>query len=303
MKHSASTHRGQEKVRLNRMVGLNHLMRRSRGHPQISLGVIDGPVDLSHPDLVGARIEALATPAACRAADSFACRHGTYVLGILAASRASAAPAICPGCRFLLRPIFGEAAGPEGVPQAKPEELAQAIVELASAGVRLINLSLGLDSSGNRSQRLALQEAYDFAFDRGVLLLVASGNQGRVGFTPLLNHHWPIPVTACDVSGRPLAQANIGHSIGRRGLMAPGAGVPSLSSGGGYAYMQGTSTAAPFVTGALALLWSLHPRASAAHLRQALLPSPANRSLIPPLLNAGAAWMKLAERAAGTVDP
>ena len=58
--------------------------------------------------------------------------------------------------------------------------------------------------------------------------------------------------------------------------------------------MSGTSAAAPFVTGAIALLWSLYPQASAAEIRQAILrPDIPRRSITPPLLNAEASWRLL----------
>jgi hypothetical protein len=52
--------------------------------------------------------------------------------------------------------------------------------------------------------------------------------------------------------------------------------------------------AVPFVTGAIALLWSLFPKATAAEIRRAiLLPGIPRKSVVPPLLNAGASWRAL----------
>jgi subtilisin family serine protease len=60
--------------------------------------------------------------------------------------------------------------------------------------------------------------------------------------------------------------SNFGPSIGSKGLMGPGINITSALSGGGYLQMSGTSFADPFVTGALALLWSVLLMASAAQL-------------------------------------
>ena len=58
--------------------------------------------------------------------------------------------------------------------------------------------------------------------------------------------------------------------------------------------MSGTSVAAPFVTGAIALLWSLFPKTNAEQLRKAILLQGApRRSIIPPLMNAEASWNML----------
>jgi subtilisin family serine protease len=104
---------------------------------------------------------------------------------------------------------------------------------------------------------------------------------------PLFNHPWVLPVGACDRSGRPSPDSNLGSGVGRRGLLAPGAAVSSTVAGGGLGRLSGTSVAAPWVTGAAALLWSLFPAAPAVELRRALmLPHRSRRSIVPPVLNA-----------------
>src|ERR1700693_3994641 len=113
------------------IVGLTPLLKKTSGKPEIAIGLIDGPVALDHPDLAGQRIHQIAetVPSACANRESTACAHGTFVAGMLAAKRGSVAPAICPGCTLLLRPIFSEAQPRDGViPTATPEELAAAIV-------------------------------------------------------------------------------------------------------------------------------------------------------------------------------
>ena len=86
------------------------LMALSSGRSDITIGLLDGPVAMDHPDLAQARLQALtaSAPAACMQANSAACRHGTLVAGILCGPRHSSAPAICPGCTLLVRPVFAE---------------------------------------------------------------------------------------------------------------------------------------------------------------------------------------------------
>jgi subtilisin family serine protease len=103
-----------------------------------------------------------------------------------------------------------------------------------------------------------------------------------------------IPVAACDAQGRLLGSSNLGASLGRRGLAAPGADIESLAASGGTASFSGTSAATPFVAGALALLWSVFPTATAAGLRTAILGDSPRRSVVPPLLDASAAFRALA---------
>ncbi|HSS50806.1 MAG TPA: S8 family serine peptidase, partial [Thermoanaerobaculia bacterium] len=122
------------------------------------------------------------------------------------------------------------------------------------------------------------------------LVVAAAGNGGTLGGSLLTRHPWVLPVAACDRRGRPFGASNLGASIGRRGLAAPGEAVTSLGTDGRPLTLAGTSFAAPFVTGAAALLLSLFQAASAADLKLALTrPGVRRRSVVPPLLDARAA--------------
>jgi subtilisin family serine protease len=275
------------------LVGLTPLMDRTSGRSEIVIGLVDGPVQVGHPSL-GDNIREMGRSHAgggCSHRHSLACMHGTFVAGILSAKRGAEAPAICPGCTLLVRPIFPEVfAADETVPSATPHELAAAIVELVDAGARLVNLSAALAQIPTAREERALRDAVDHAAARGVMIVAAAGNQPTMGTTVITQHASVIPVVACDHRGRPLTESNLAHSIARRGRLAPGAGINSLSPDGSPLPAGGTSVAAPFVTGAIALVWSEFPGASAARVRMAILgAAPARQpSIVPPLLNAWA---------------
>jgi subtilisin family serine protease len=274
------------------LVNLPPLMNLSAGRSDIAVGLIDGPVAVSHPDFASNIREAPRSAAACALATSVACLHGTFVAGILSAKRGSIAPAVCPDCTLLIHPIFAEVVtGDLDSPSAEPEELAAAILACIESGAWVINLSLALMESSPRA-RAALVQALDQAARRGVVIVAAAGNQGTVGGTVITAHPWVVPVGACGLSGGPLNESNLGHSIGRRGLLAPGEQVTSLGSRGQPLTLDGTSAAAPFVTGAIALIWSLIPAASGAEMRLAVLQAHARAraTVTPPLLNAWAAY-------------
>jgi subtilisin family serine protease len=268
-------------------------MERTCGSPQVKIGLIDGPVETWHPDLAGGLFHELAQSAGTQG-DSAARLHGTFVAGILSAKRGSAAPAICPGCTLIIRPIFAETAAGESMPSATPEELATAILDCMNAGARVINLSLALAQPSINGVR-ALEVAFDQAIKRGVIVVAAAGNQGALGSSAITRHPWVIPVAACDDRGRPTNDSNLGGSIGRRGLSALGAGVTSLVAEGEPLTLGGTSVAAPFVTGAVALLWSEFFDASAGQIKLAVTQGSVRRraSVVPPLLNAEAAYRAL----------
>jgi subtilisin family serine protease len=279
------------------LVKLQELMELTAGRPDIMVGLIDGPVVISHSGLAGDNIREVPGEArgACSQAASAACRHGTFVAGILSAKRGSSAPAICPGCTLLVRPVFYETElGDLEQPSAEPRELAAAILSCIEAGARLLNLSLALMQSSAQAKR-TLVEALDRAARRGVIIVAAAGNQATIGGTVITSHPWVIPVAACDLSGKPLEESNLGHSIGRHGLRAPGVHITSLGSEGEPLTLGGTSAAAPFVTGAIALVWSQFPSASAARIRSAFVHADARArtNVTPPLLNAWAAYQVL----------
>ena len=280
-----------------RLVKLDLLMERSSGSSQIAIGLIDGPVAIDHPDLAGGQIRVAGTAgAACSLSGSVACQHGTFVAGILMAQRSSPAPAICPGCTLLVRPIFPESkSGNGGMPTATPRELAAAIQETVAAGARVINLSAALlnpDSGGVRQ----LQAALDFAAARNVITVAAAGNQASIGSSVITRHPWVIPVAGCDLRGNPMPESNFGSSIGKRGLCAPAENITSLGTDGNSRSFGGTSAAAPFVTGTIALLWSAFPAATATQIRVALLQATGVRrgTIVPPLLDANAAYQAMA---------
>jgi subtilisin family serine protease len=275
------------------LIGLDRVMALGNGAPDLSIGIVDGQVDTGHAALSGARFVALGAPPAGPATG-----HGTFVTGLLAARRGGAAPGICPDCRFLLRPVFGAAAEAGTAPQPSPGEIRQAVLDCLAAGARIINLSLGAAGASIHGVP-EVAEAVAAAMARGAIVVTAAGNHGSIGGSALVRHAWALPVVACDGDGRPSGYANLAASIGRRGVMAPGEAITGLAPGGGSVVHSGTSFAAAIVTGALALLWSLAPHASAAAIRQAAGAGAGLRRapLVPPLFNAEAALAALGVRA------
>lgn len=280
-----------------KLVNLPPLMEFTSGRPEILVGLIDGPVASDHPDLAGGNLRVIPGKLAgsCIQDGTFACQHATFVAGILFARKDAPAPSICPNCTLLVRPIFAESNAYNGqLPGATPEELAEAIIETIDAGAVVINLSAALVQPSVRGER-ELRKALDYAAGRRVIIVAAAGNQASVGSSCITRHPWVIPVAACDLQGRPLNYTNLGDSIGRRGLCAPGQDITSLGANGASSTFSGTSAAAPFVTGTVALLFSAFPYAAAAEVKLAVNQAHGRRrSVIPPVLDAWGAYQVMA---------
>ena len=274
------------------LVKLPALMQRTRGDPGMQVAIIDGPVAIRDPAFAGARLsEVPGHRGICDLAGSMACLHGTFVAGILCARPGSGAPAICADCTFLVRPVFAEANGE--IPIATADELADAMLDCLDAGALVINVSAALARPSLKSERM-LDEALQECARRGALVVVAAGNQGSLGSTAITRHPWVIPVVAYDLHGRPMTVTNLGRSIGRQGIGAPGCGVTSLGADGRPRTIEGTSAAAPFVTGTVALLWSLFPGATAGEMKVAVTRPLSRHAVIPPLLDAWRSYQHLA---------
>ncbi|KAA9166176.1 S8 family serine peptidase [Amycolatopsis acidicola] len=253
-------------------------MALTAGRPDVVIGLIDGPVPPGHPGLDARNLRVLP------GFDETPSDHGTFVAGILSGHRGGAAPALAPDCGLLVRPLPTDS--PDG---ASPAELAAAVIDCVDAGARIVNLSAA-ETGARVGGGTALADAIDHAARSGVLLVAAAGNRPVLGGSAVVSHPWVVPV-ATD-GGR----STLGASIGR-GLAVPDGEVVSLAPDGGTTVMAGTSVAAPFVTGAAALLWSLFPAATAAEVKYALLSPgrPMRRRVVPPLLDAWGAHTVLRE--------
>jgi subtilisin family serine protease len=215
------------------LVGLPALMAVTSGRRGVAVALLDGPVVIDHPDLTGQNIRGIpgGVSSGCAEASSSACQHGTFVAGILSARRGSSAPGICPDCSVLVRPIFSEAAAKDELPSATPQQLATAIGECIDAGAWVVNLSAAMGQPSTRAEP-ELHDALDYAARQGMIVVAAAGNQGMLGSSAITRHRWVVPVVGYGVDGRPMAQSNLGRSMGRHGLGAPGEYVTSLSSTG-----------------------------------------------------------------------
>ncbi len=125
--------------------------------------------------------------------------------------------------------------------------------------VQVINASFG-SATGSQAEMDAIQAAGK----AGIVFVVAAGNSGEnIDIAPEFPADYPLDNIICVGSSdnRDLPDYFSNYGSGSVEIFAPGDGILSTSFSGnsGYSYASGTSLAAPFVTGAVALLRAKYP--------------------------------------------
>jgi subtilisin family serine protease len=183
--------------------------------------------------------------------------HGTHVAGIIAATRNNnAGIAGWSLCQLLaVRVLNDSGAGTTDV-------VASGVRWAADNGARIINMSLTSPTNST-----PLEDACDYAAQKGVVIIVASGNDGHqaIGYPAALDQC--VAVGATSMYSRLSSYSNYGAE---QELVAPGDTILSCVPGGAYGWAWGTSMAAPQVTGVAALLLARNWGLSAAEVRAVL---------------------------------
>lgn len=222
----------------------------------LTIAIVDTGVALKHPDLMGNLIPGYnsITESEAPEATQDDNGHGTHVSGIAAAGR-NGVGIVGVAYQAKIMPIKAINSKGDGYDDA----IAEGIVWAADHGAKIINLSIGL---GNGASSAILSVAINYAYDKGCLLVAASGNHDpELQETPVVSYPASDPhvlaIVATDETGKVTNYSEIGPEIS---LAAPGDDIASTwwskTEGPGYSYASGTSMATPFVSGEAALIWS-----------------------------------------------
>lgn len=197
--------------------------------------------------------------------------HGTHGAGTIAAAKGNGGVAGIGDSRYIKIMVLKALGGEEG--KGSPENVIQAIRYAEANGAQICNLSFG---SGQTSPE------FEAAIRDSNMLFVAAagnGNQYEIGYNidahPVYPASFPydniITVGNLLFNGHLDESSNYGQT--NVDLAAPGTYILSTVPSDTYAYMSGTSMAAPMVAGAAALLYSGCPDLSLSDVRTALLSS------------------------------
>jgi subtilisin family serine protease len=242
---------------------LADLHRASTGR-NVTVAVIDSGVDALHPDLAG---QAGMRRNFVDDAPGPAEKHGTAVASIIQArtGNGQGIAGVAPRAHVLALRACWETGAQAA--RCNTLTLGKALNFAIENNARIINMSLA-----GPPDRL-LQALLDAAVSRGVIVVGAADPQIADG---------GFPASHPGVFG--VARTGDAHPASAPLLYAPGTDVPSCMPGARWGMVSGSSYAAAHVTGLLALLAELQPRASAQALRRLLAarpPLPLNATAIP----------------------
>jgi len=219
----------------------------SKGSPDIVVAVVDTGVQSDHPDLAGRLVEGInvVDPSSPPEDDV---GHGTHVAGIIAAEINNNEGVA--GMTWYTKIMPVKVLDSTGA--GSTYSVAEGIIWATDHGANIINMSLG-----NYADAEFLHDALKYAYDHGVLLVAASGNDNtdRPGYPAAYPE--VVAVAATDPDGARAEYSNYGDYID---VAAPGTSIPSTYPGSRYAALSGTSMACPHVAALASLIRAVNPQ-------------------------------------------
>jgi subtilisin family serine protease len=219
------------------------------------IAVIDSGIDQTHPDLAGS----IADVFRGSEADGVGDPHGTEISGIICAH--GIVRGVAPDARLLDVQVFRPQRS-DRPSVATTFDLVRGIDWALAKHARVLNMSF----SGPRDP--LLERSVGVAAAGGAIIVAAAGNGGaKAPFAYPAAYPEVIAVTATDVADHLYASATHGRYIA---MAAPGVDVLVSSGDHAHQLVSGTSYAAAYVSGIVALMIERNPSLSASAARLAL---------------------------------
>ncbi|CAL9404439.1 type VII secretion-associated serine protease mycosin [Streptomyces griseomycini] len=242
----------------------------------VVVAVLDTGVDADHPDLEGNVLPGTDLVGfGAEPGDPAWARHGTNMAGIIAGhghgpGNADGVMGIAPEAEILPVRVILEDRDPSRAKarSTRGNALAEGIRWAADHGADVINLSLGDDSASAHPER-GEDEAIQYALRKGVVVVASAGNGGEKGDRVSYPAAYPGVITATAVD-RYGTRAPFSTRRWYATVSAPGVDVIIADPDRKYYKGWGTSAAAAFVSGAVALVRSAHPDLTPAQIKRLL---------------------------------
>jgi thermitase len=213
------------------------------GASGVKVAVLDTGM-ANHPDLAG-RIVAAQDFTASPYGTVDHHGHGTHTAGTVAAIANNGVGVV--GVAYGASLLNGKVLGDSGA--GSLSSVASGITWAADNGAKVISMSLGanLDCTGT------IQDAADYAWSKGAVLVAAAGNDGVNDVHTPANCNHIVPVGALESNDTRASFSNFGPGVP---IAAPGVMILSTGKDGDYTWMSGTSMATPHAAGVAALIWA-----------------------------------------------
>ncbi|MCD9024471.1 S8 family peptidase [Cohnella silvisoli] len=213
----------------------------TKGSKDVIVAVVDTGVQSDHPDLKGRLVKGtnIVDPSSPPDDDV---GHGTHVAGIIAAEVNNNEGVA--GMTWFTKIMPVKVLDSSGA--GSTYSVAEGIIWATDHGAHIINMSLG-----NYAEAEFLHDALKYAYDHGVVLVAASGNDNtdRPGYPAAYPE--VLAISATDQSEARAEYSNYGDYID---VAAPGTSIPSTYPGSRYAALSGTSMASPHVAALASLV-------------------------------------------------
>lgn len=267
--------------RVRKQVRCSDSIQKSVTAEAVTVAILDTGIG-KHPDF-GERVVAFADFVNGRLAGYDDSGHGTHVAGCVGGSGYASHgvyKGMAPECRFCIGKVLDR--NGEGCIESMKMGLDWVLENHRKYGIRILNVSLGIGTSGEAERMEELVELLDAAWDKGIVVVCAAGNNGpREGTISPLGCSRKVITVGCHEGGYFGARKDLCENFSGRGsrsvfyrkpdVVAPGTDITSCnvswkgSTFGGYrsAYTKksGTSMATPVVSGAAALFLQKFPQA------------------------------------------
>lgn len=201
------------------------------------------------------------------------CGHGTHICGIIGGSGVISDgryQGMAPGCSLIAVKVLDRKGN--GYAADVLEGIDWILKEKDRLGIRIVNISVGSYGKRGMSENSALVKGVNRAWDAGLVVVVAAGNNGprRMSITTPGISRKVITVGCSDDNMEVVVGGNRMVDYSGRGptaacickpdVIAPGCSVVSCASRTDrYTIKSGTSMSTPIVSGAIALLLEKYP--------------------------------------------
>jgi thermitase len=204
----------------------------TRGDQSIIVAVLDTGINKDNQDLADRVVAEVNFTNSPTSDDLYG--HGTHMAGTIVA--------IAPECRLMNVKVADDSG------KCQPSVVARGIIWAVDHGAKVINISLSMVASPN------LDEAVNYAWNQGAILVAAAGNKGTSEPSYPAYYDNCLAVAGTNGNNSLALLSSYGDWVD---VAAPGFNIYSELPHNQYGYKTGTSPAAAHVSGVAALVFSV----------------------------------------------